>query len=141
MSNFLNSFNISASALTAQRFRMDIIIQNMANKDVSASSPETAYRRKQVVFEEQPLSFDEVLTNTQYGGVKAISVVESDADFKTVYDPTHVDADENGYVYYSNVDSTEEQIDLMAASRSYEANITALNVVKAMAMRALQIGE
>lgn len=138
---FLNSLNVAGSALTAQRFRMDIITQNLANKDVAASSEEEAYRRKMVVFQEQKLSFDDVLNNQKNGGVKAVAVVESQAELRKVYDPNHPLANEEGYVIYSNVDSAEEQVDLMAASSAYEANITALSVVKAMAMRALQIGQ
>lgn len=138
---FLNSLNVAGSALTAQRFRMDIITQNLANKDVAVSSEDEAYRRKMVVFQEQSLSFDDVLKNTKNGGVKAVAVVESQAELRKVYDPNHPLANEEGYVIYSNVDSAEEQIDLMAATSAYEANITALSVVKAMAMRALQIGQ
>ena len=103
------------------------------------------YRRKQVVFQERELDFKNVLSNEYNklsgGGVRVREIVESDKDFTPVYDPTHPHADENGYVMYPNVNRTEEQIDLMAATRAYEANITALNVVKAMATKALEIGE
>lgn len=139
--SFLNSLNVAGSALTAQRFRMDIITQNLANLDTTAMSEDEAYRRKMVVFQEQKLSFDDVLNNTKNGGVKAVQVVESDAELRKVYDPDSPLAGEDGYIIYSNVDSAEEQIDLMAASNSYEANITALSIVKAMAMRALDIGK
>ncbi len=75
------------------------------------------------------------------GGVRVTEVVESQEDFKPVYDPDHPDADEDGYVYYPNVNNTEEQVDLMDASRVYEANVSALSVVKAMASKALEIGK
>ena len=75
------------------------------------------------------------------GGVRVTEVVESQEDFKPVYDPDHPDADEDGYVYYPNVNNTEEQVDLMDASRVYEANVSDLSVVKAMASKALEIGK
>jgi flagellar basal-body rod protein FlgC len=82
-----------------------------------------------------------VLNNVSGGGVKVTEVVESQEDFKSVYDPQHPDADEDGYVLYPNVNNTEEQIDLMDASRVYEANVTALSVIKAMTAKALEIGK
>ncbi|MEM1485308.1 flagellar basal body rod protein FlgC [Oscillospiraceae bacterium PP1C4] len=142
--SFLNSLNITGSALTAERFRTDMILQNLANINTTKTEKGEPYRRKQVVFQERELDFKQVLENEQkglkQGGVRVSKVVESEADFLPVYDPTHPHADENGYVMYPNVNRTEEQIDLMAASRAYEANITALSVVKAMAMKALEIG-
>ena len=80
-------------------------------------------------------------TSVKGGGVRVTQVVESQEDFKPVYDPTHPDADEDGYIYYPNVNNTEEQLDLMEATRVYEANVAALSVVKAMASKALEIGK
>lgn len=137
---FLSSLNISGSALTAQRYRMDLITQNLANIDTTRTSEGGPYKRQMAVFTEQKLDFDHVLTNTVGGGVKVTEVIESDAEFRKVYDPTNPEADETGYVTYSNVDSTEEQVDLLAAYNSYQANLTALNVIKAMAMKGLEIG-
>ena len=137
---FLNSINIIGSALTAERFRSDIILQNIANQTTTRTESGEPYRRKQVVFQEREQSFDEVLSEVTGGGVRVTEVVESQEDFKPVYDPDHPDADEDGYVYYPNVNNTEEQIDLMDASRVYEANVSALSVVKAMATKSLEIG-
>jgi flagellar basal-body rod protein FlgC len=144
--SFLNSLNITGSALTAERFRTDIILQNLANINTTRTESGEPYRRKQVVFQERELSFKDFLSNEESalnanGGVRVSQVVESEREFTPVYDPTHPHADENGYVMYPNVNRTEEQVDLMAASRAYEANLTALNVVKAMAMKALEIGK
>lgn len=145
--SFLKSLNIAGSALTAERFRIDTIAQNLANLNTTRTSEGGPYRRKQVVFEEQKLSFANVLSNNvrkkdgQDGGVRVTSVVESDADFIPVYDPTHPDANAEGYVMYPNVNRTEEQIDLMAATRAYEANLVSLNIIKAMAMKAMDIGK
>ncbi|MDD3430071.1 MAG: flagellar basal body rod protein FlgC [Oscillospiraceae bacterium] len=140
---FLSSLNITGSALTAERFRMDIIAQNVANIDTTMTEEGTPYRRKQVVFEER--SFKSALQSEQTklssGGVRVAEVVESQEDFVPVYDPDHPHADENGYVLTPNVDRAEEYVDMMAASSAYNANITVLNVVKSMTMKALEIGK
>lgn len=139
------SLNITGSALTAERFRMNLISQNLANANTTRTESGEPYRRKQVIFEEKQMDFASALKDETYklnnGGVHATKVVESQADFVPVYDPDHPDADENGYVYYPNVDRTEEQIDLMAATRAYEANLTALNVIKQTMAKALEIGK
>lgn len=144
MSSFLNSLNITGSALTAERFRMDIISQNLANIDTTMTEDGTPYRRKQVVFEERPINFKAALKNERHklgGGVRVAQVVESQEDFIPVYDPEHPHADENGYVMKPNVDRAEETVDLMAASTAYNANLTALNIIKTMTMKALELGK
>lgn len=143
---FLSSLDIAGSALTAERYRMNVIMQNLANANTVGTEEEEPYRRKQVIFQERPLTFSEALTNaqnaqTKSGGVRITEVVENERDFKPVYDPTHPLANEEGYVLYPNVDTTEERVDLLAASNAYIANMTALNVVKAMTMKALEIGQ
>ncbi len=142
---FLNSYDITASALTAERFRVNIISQNLANQNVTRTANGEPYRRKQVVFQERELTFDKALSDAdaklKSGGVIVARVVESQADFVPVYDPTHPDADEDGYVLRSNVNRMEEQFDLMSASNAYYANLTALEVVKAMTMKTLEIGK
>lgn len=143
--SFLNSLNITGSALTAQRFRTDIILQNIANQNTTRTENGGPYRRKQVVLKEQGMNFESELnhaiTNAQKGGVIAQEVIEDESDLIPVYDPKHPDANEQGYVMMPNVNSAEEMVDLMAATRAYEANITALNIGKAMAMKALEIGK
>jgi flagellar basal-body rod protein FlgC len=147
--SFLSSLNIVGSALTAHRKRVDTITQNLANISTTRTESGGPYVRKMVVLKESPLSFRNVLNQSQnssmnrsnQGGVIVDSIVESDHPFIPVYNPTHPDANEEGYVLMPNVNRTEEQIDLMAASRAYEANLTALNVMKSMAMRAMEIGK
>ncbi len=138
---FLSSVDIVGSALTAQRYRSDVILQNIANAD-NTSADGTPYARKQVIFEERPLTFEETLNGVELssGGVEMTHVVENNRDFKLVYDPTHPHANEEGYVTYSNVDTTEENIDLMAASTAYDANLTALSVLKAMITKTIDMG-
>jgi flagellar basal-body rod protein FlgC len=139
---FLGSLDISGSALTAQKFRMDIIAQNLANANTTRTENGEAYRRKLVVFNEKKLgnSFQKEL-GAALGGVEVSAVVEDGDDFKVEYDPDHPDADENGYVSLPNIDTVEEMVDMMSASRSYEANITAFNALKNMASAALDIGK
>ena len=143
--SFFDSMNIVGSALTAERLRMDVSLQNIANANTTRTKTGEPYRRKQVVFQERAMRFKDVLSTEQYrmqgGGVRVTRVVESDRDFVPVYDPSHPDANEEGYVMMPNVDTTEERIDLMAASNAYEANLTALSVVKSLALKALEIGK
>lgn len=138
---FLNSLNTIGSALTAERYRMDVVAQNIANQNTAATTPEEAYQRKQVVFQERNMTFDEQLQKVSGGGVRISEIVELGEDVTPVYDPTNPIADENGYIYMPNVNNTEEQIDLLEASRAYEANLSALSVVKAMAAKGLEIGK
>ena len=144
---FLGSMDIAGSALTAERYRMNTIMQNISNANIPAEKGKEPYRRKQLVLQERPLSFQESLQDAQNtldagksGGVQVDKIVESDRDFKSVYDPDNPNANDEGYVLYPNVDTTEERVDLLAASNAYSTNLTALNVVKAMAMKALSIG-
>ncbi len=138
--SFLSSLDIVGSALTAERTRMDIISQNIANANTTVTSTGEPYRRQQVVYEEVPLTFSETLQNVT-GGVEIAQIVESDRDFQRVYDPTHPQADEEGYVLYPNVDETEEQIDLLAASNAYTANLTVLDVLKATITKTLEMNK
>lgn len=146
----LGGFDISASALTAQRLRMDVAAANIANADVTrgrlVNGQWVPYQRKMVVLEsKQPSKFDQALQSAMGQsagkGVRVSGIVEDRSPFKRVYDPAHPDADEEGYVMMPNVDLLKEMVDLLSASRSYEANVTALNASKAMYMKALEIGK
>lgn len=141
-----SSFDINASGMTAERLRYDTISQNIANIDTTRSADGTPYVRKTVMFQEkQNMDFDSILMTTigQIGnGVKVTSIVEdSSTAMKKVYDPSHPDADENGYVLYPNVNTVTEMTNLIDASRAYEANVTAFNGSKSMATTGLNIGK
>ena len=143
--SIFNSINMSASALTAEKTRIDIIAKNMANVNTTRSTGGMPYRRQMAVFQENKgSSFSEQLSkykNQISGeGVKISKIVEDDSPFKSVYEPGHPDADENGYVQMPNVDTIKEMVDLISAQRSYDANITAMNSSKSMLMKALDIG-
>ncbi|MDE7319663.1 MAG: flagellar basal body rod protein FlgC [Lachnospiraceae bacterium] len=147
---FLSSFDICASGLSAQRLRMEIASENISNIDTTRTEAGGAYRRKEVVFESYGTnSFRDALRNAAKGkgisstgvGVRVAEIVEDDREMKMVYNPEHPDADENGYVEMPNVDLLKETVDSMSATRSYDANVTALNALKLMAQKALEIGK
>ena len=142
---FLNSLNISGSGMTAQRLRLDVASENIANIETTRTESGDPYRRKVVVFEEKE-SFDRILKRQLSGvgsldGVVVSEIAEDPSELQLIYEPDHPDADENGYVSKPNVDLVKETTDAMAATRSYEANITAFNAVKDMAMKALELGK
>lgn len=142
-----NSINISASGLTAERLRMDIISKNIANANTTRTVNGTPYRRQVVTFKTKNnnISFFEHFKHakkrqTKLTGVEVTSIQNDPSPFKKVYDPGHPDADKNGYVLMPNVDIISEMANLISASRAYEANVTAINGTKAMALKALEIG-
>ncbi len=152
--SLMTSLNISASGMSAQRTRMDIIAQNVANVNTTRDENGDPYRRQTVVFEERSVNnrnFESYLTaqrtglsyNPQIGsGVKISSIAEDHVtSMKKVYEPGNPDADEDGYVTYPNVNTVTEMTNLIDASRSYEANVTAFNATKNMALKALEIGK
>jgi flagellar basal-body rod protein FlgC len=140
---FLDSLNISGSGMTAQRLRMDIISQNLANQDTTRGANGLPYQRKVVEMQEIKQTNFSDLVNAQkgIGGVEITSVKADPSDFKLSYDPTSADAGADGYVKLPNVDTTTEMVDLMAASRSYGSDVTAFNALKGMALTALEIGK
>lgn len=142
--SFFGSMNTAASGLTAQRLRLDIISQNLSNVDTTRTPEGGPYKRKSVIFESVNNSFDQVLgTYTAQGanGVRVAQIIEDQKPAPLVYNPTHPDADANGYVQMPNVNGVEEMVNMISASRSYEANVTAFNAMKAMAVKALEIGK
>ena len=146
--SLFTSFDINASGLTAERFRMDIISQNVANANTTRTEDGTPYRRKVVAFAEKetqtPFScvLDSARDNYSGKGVKVSTVTEDTwTDMKMVYDPSHPDADENGYVLYPNVNIVTEMTNIIDASRAYEANATAFSASKAMAVKGLEMGQ
>lgn len=144
-------FDIAATGMTAQRFRMDIIAENIANVSTTRTEDGTPYRRKIVTFNEKNLNaglphFKNILkekTLSYYGnGVKVSKVSEDmETDFVMEYDPSHPDADENGYVRYPNVNTVTEMTNLIDASRAYEANTTAFDAIKGMAQAGITVGQ
>ncbi|MCF6137102.1 flagellar basal body rod protein FlgC [Pseudalkalibacillus berkeleyi] len=143
-----NSINISASALTAQRLRMDVASSNIANADTTrgklVNGEWEPYKRKMVVFQPKSEGFQSMLSKAQNhsktNGVQATEMRDDKQPFKLAYQPDHPDADAQGYVKLPNVDPLKEMVDLMSSTRSYEANVTVMNAAKGMYMKALEIG-
>lgn len=147
---FFSVFKIAASGMSAQRVRMNVISSNLANAETTRTPEGGPYRRKDVVFmpvsvEKEPESFGDYLRrmifrSSESEGVKVLEIIEDKKPFRKVYDPYHPDADEDGYVTYPNVDVVEEMVNLLSASRSFEANVTAFNSAKDMVLKTLEIG-
>lgn len=150
---FLSSMNIVGSGLTAQQLRLDVIAENVTNVNTTRTEAGGPYRRKIVVFQAASGrdTFREAMARVSAGmapnkdhatagGVRVREIVEDDAPLKQVFDPTHPDADENGYVALPNVDMVKEMTDAMAATQAYSANVTAFNALKAVMAKGLEIG-
>lgn len=137
------TFDVSASALKANKIRLDTISSNLANVETTSTPEGGPYKKKSVYFESTPLSFkDHLQQNLQKDiqGVKVKEILEDESPPRLVYNPSHPDAKEDGYVAMPNVNVIEEMVDMMNATRSYEANTTTIKSAKRMAMKALEIG-
>lgn len=140
-----NSIDVSASGLTAERLRMDIISENIANAETTRTASGGPYRRKIPVFnalENKGFSsvFDQVMGKSSGDGVEVIGIEEDMSPFIRKFDPSHPDAGDDGYLYLPNVNVVTEMINMVSASKAYEANVTAVNSTKSMMMKALEIG-
>ena len=152
---FLSSVNIIASGLTAHQLHLDVVAENVTNSNTTrVENGEGPYRRKMVVYQAKTgrddfraamaRAAEGLAPNTGYataGGVQVTQIVEDPTDFKLVYDPAHPDANEDGYVELPNVDMVKEVADAMAATQAYSANVTALNALKAVVAKGLEIGK
>ena len=149
---FLSSINIVSSGLTAQQLRLDIVGENVTNSTTTrVENGDGAYRRKMVVFEARTgrdgfrramakAASGMVSNNTAAGGVRVTQIVEDPSPMKLVYDPTHPDANDDGYVEMPNVDMVKEIADAMAATQAYSSNVTILNTMKSVINEGLQLG-
>lgn len=144
--SFFNSIDIAGSGLTASRLRMDTISENIANVETTRTEEGGAYRRKVVVYQSvngetfKDKLYRRMQTDEQVAGVMVAEIAEDPSDMKMVYDPTHPDANEEGYVEMPNVDQTQEILDMMSASRAYQLNLSAIDISKQMAAKAIEIG-
>ena len=144
--DFFDALHTSSSGLSAQRLRMNLISGNLANISTTRTKEGGPYRRKEPVFAAQSpqTSFRNILAS-QNGDhlpqVKVVRIIEDQSPPLMKYDPNHPDADDNGYVALPNINLMEEMVNLISATRSYEANITAVKAAKEMALKALEIGQ
>lgn len=143
--DFLTSMKISASGLNVQRQRMEAIASNLANLETTRTPEGGPYRKKSVVVSALPMEgdFASVLKN-EFGDVLnqalVTQVVQDRSAPRTVYDPGHPDANKEGYVALPNINSISEMVDMVTTTRSFEANVTAMNATKSMALRAIELG-
>ncbi len=133
--DIFRDLNISVSAMLAQKVRLNTIASNLANIETTRTPEGGPYRRKDVVF--QSVLMDE---ERDLEGVTVAGVVEDPSPFKVVYDPSHPDADERGYVLLPNVNMVEEMVNMLLTTRAFEANVNAFNITKAMYLKALELG-
>ncbi|MGE5652635.1 MAG: flagellar basal body rod protein FlgC [Bacillota bacterium] len=144
--SLFRSLITGASGLTAQRLRMDVISNNLANINTTRTENGEAYRRQVVLFAERQPALEEAMQSADGSpmrvgrGVRVTAIAPDQSDFRRVYEPGHPDADQDGYVNYPNVNPVTEMVDMISASRAYEANVTVVNAAKSMAAKALEIG-
>jgi flagellar basal-body rod protein FlgC len=133
--SMFNIFNISGSAVSAQSQRLNVVASNLANADTVAGPDGSAYKARQVTFQTQ------LMGNLGAAGVKVAQITESQSPGRRVQEPNSPQADADGYVTYSNVNSVEEMVNMISASRSYQNNIEVMNTAKTLLMKTLQMGQ
>jgi flagellar basal-body rod protein FlgC len=142
MSTLNAALNVSASALTAERTRIEVAVSNMANAESTRGANGQPYRRRDVVLASNPGdTFEEALGAAGAVGVKVVDIVEDQSPFQRRYDPTHPDADGEGFVAMPNVDTPEEMVNMLSASRAYQANLSAIGLITDVVKRALELGK
>ena len=143
--DLVKSIDIAASGMAAQRIRLNVISMNLANINTTRTEDGTPYRRKTGIFESTPVgdSFSEKFQSaleSRILGVKVTKIVPVSGELKKIFDPSHPDADENGFVYMPNVNLVQEMVHMLNANRAYEANAAVIKAAKEMALKALEIG-
>lgn len=134
--------SVAASALTAERTRIEVAVSNLANAESTKGLDGKPFRRRDVVLTSDPIqSFDGVLGRASATGVKVSAIVEDTSPARRKYDPSHPDADGEGYVAMPNINPAEEMVDMVGASRAYQANLTAINLIRDLVSRALELGK
>ena len=141
MSTLNAAISASASALSAERTRIEVAVSNMANADSTRSTTGEPYRRRDVVLVSDPVSsFDNALGQAGATGVKVAGIVTDQGEFQRRYEPGHPDADADGFVSLPNVDPSQEMVDMLGAARAYQANLAAIGLIRDMVAKALELG-
>ena len=141
MSTMNAAMNASASALSAERTRIEVAVSNMANAESTRSANGEPYRRRDVVLTSEPVnSFDGVLGQASAQGVKVADVVADQSEFRRRYEPSHPDADTDGFVLLPNVDQPQEMVDMLGAARAYQANLAAIGMIRDLIAKSLELG-
>ena len=141
MSTLFNAINASASALDVQRARMEVAVSNLANAESTRGPDGQPYRRREVVLETSQVGGANSAFSVQPQGVRVASVVEDQTPFRQRYEPSHPDADADGFVSVPNVDVPEEMVDMLGAARAYQANLTAIGLIRDTIQKALDLGK
>ncbi|AMY10440.1 Putative proximal rod protein [Luteitalea pratensis] len=141
MSTLNTAVNVAASALSAERTRIEVAVSNLANAESTRGADGRPYRRRDVVLTTDTIqSFDSALGSASATGVKVAGIVEDTAPARRRYDPSHPDADKDGFVELPNINPAEEMVDMVGASRAYQANLTAINLIRDLVSRSLELG-
>lgn len=141
MSTLNSAISASASALAAERMRIEVAVSNLANAESTRGPDGQPYRRRDVVLSAEPvMAFDDALGRAGATGVRVAAVVQDHTPMRRRYEPSHPDADAEGYVALPNVDSAEEMVDMISAARAYQANLTAISMIRDLLTRALELG-
>jgi flagellar basal-body rod protein FlgC len=142
MSTLSAAVTASASALAAERTRIEVAVSNLANAESTRSADGTPYRRRDVVLAPDRVNtFDAALGNASATGVSVAAVVEDGAPFRKRYEPSHPDADADGYVSLPNVDAPQEMVDMLGAARAYQANLAAISMIRDLISKSLELGK
>ena len=142
MATLGDAITASASALAAERTRIEVAVSNMANAESTKSADGGPYRRRDVVLSSNPISsFDMALGQATATGVKVAAIVQDQEGFRRRYEPSHPDADDEGFVMLPNVDAPQEMVDMIGAARAYQANLTAIGLIREMVAKALELGK
>jgi len=140
MSTLNSAVSVAASALSAERMRIEVAISNLANAESTRGAEGRPYRRRDVVLASDAVSFGDSLGRASAVGVKVAAITEDTATARRRYDPSHPDADGEGYLELPNVNPAEEMVDMVGASRAYQANLTAINLIRDLVAKALELG-
>ena len=141
MATLDSAISASASALAAERLRVEVAVSNLANAESTRGPDGRPYRRRDVVLAAEPVdSFNDALGRATATGVRVEQVIEDQAPGRRRYEPSHPDADKDGYVEMPNVEPAEEMVDMLSAARAYQANLAAINLIRDTVQRALELG-
>jgi flagellar basal-body rod protein FlgC len=137
-----DAIGASASALSAERIRIEVAVSNMANAESTRGANGQPYRRRDVVLTSEPVgTFDDALGRATAVGVKVAGIVEDQSAFRRLYDPEHPDADGDGFVAMPNVDVPDQMVDMVSASRAYQANLAAIGLIRDMIGRSFELAK
>jgi flagellar basal-body rod protein FlgC len=141
MSTLSAAISAAASALNAERARLEVAVSNLANAESTRGPDGQPYRRRDVVLQSDPQSsFDTTLGRAQAIGVKVTGIAQDQSAFRVRYEPSHPDADEKGFVQLPNVDPAQEMVDMLGAARAYQANLAAIGLIRDVVSKALELG-